>query len=182
MARLARLARIIAIGLRFGLYEFFPGLLGNPFLSIFFFRKNEPRGQRLREALETLGPIFVKFGQVLSTRRDLIPEEFITELARLQDQAEPVPWEQIEEVLAQSLGRPADEVFAELLLDAEVPLFHPGVFHAHVLGFVGEVGEVDLGDVDEAGRDSILEEEGRIGGLENGGAGLGGAGLLDAAA
>jgi hypothetical protein len=57
---------------------------------------------------------FVKLGQLLSTRRDLIPEEFITELARLQDQAEPVPWGQIEEVLAQSLGRPADEVFAEL--------------------------------------------------------------------
>ncbi|HXI38048.1 MAG TPA: AarF/UbiB family protein, partial [Burkholderiales bacterium] len=93
MARLARLARIVAIGLRFGLFEFFPGLSGNPFLSIFFFRKNEPRGQRLREALETLGPIFVKFGQVLSTRRDLIPLDIADELARLQDRVPPFPSE-----------------------------------------------------------------------------------------
>ena len=94
MARLARLARIVAIGLRFGLFEFFPGLSGNLFLSIFFFRKNEPRGQRLREALETLGPIFVKFGQVLSTRRDLIPLDIADELARLQDRVPPFPSEQ----------------------------------------------------------------------------------------
>ena len=93
MARLARLARIVAIGLRFGLFEFFPGLSGNPFLSIFFFRKNEPRGQRLREALETLGPIFVKFGQVLSTRRDLVPLDIADELARLQDRVPPFPSE-----------------------------------------------------------------------------------------
>ena len=50
----------------------------------------------------------------MSTRRDLLPEEFISELARLQDRAEPAPWEQVEEVITQSLGAPAEEVFAEL--------------------------------------------------------------------
>jgi len=45
-----------------------------------------PRGQRLREALESLGPIFVKFGQMLSTRRDLMPVDLANELAKLQDQ------------------------------------------------------------------------------------------------
>ena len=68
----------------------------------------------LRRALEEGGVTFTKLGQLLSTRRDLLPEEFISELARLQDRAEPAPWEQVEEVIAQSLGAPVGQVFAEL--------------------------------------------------------------------
>ena len=68
----------------------------------------------LRRALEEGGVTFVKFGQLLSTRRDLLPEEFTDELSRLQDQAEPAPWEQVEELISRSLGAPAREVFAEL--------------------------------------------------------------------
>jgi len=68
----------------------------------------------LRRALEEGGVTFTKLGQLLSTRRDLLPEEFISELAQLQDRAEPAPWEQVEEVIAQSLGVPTDQVFAEL--------------------------------------------------------------------
>src|SRR5215471_6760608 len=68
----------------------------------------------LRQALEEGGVTFTKLGQLLSTRRDLLPEEFISELAQLQDRAEPAPWEQVEEVIAQSLGAPVEEVFAEL--------------------------------------------------------------------
>jgi ubiquinone biosynthesis protein len=67
----------------------------------------------LRRALEEGGVTFTKLGQLLSTRRDLLPEEFIAELAQLQDRAEPAPWEQVEEVIAQSLGAPG-QVFAEL--------------------------------------------------------------------
>jgi ubiquinone biosynthesis protein len=67
----------------------------------------------LRRALEEGGVTFTKLGQLLSTRRDLLPEEFIAELTRLQDRAEPAPWEQVEEVIAQSLGAPG-QVFAEL--------------------------------------------------------------------
>jgi ubiquinone biosynthesis protein len=67
----------------------------------------------LRRALEEGGVTFTKLGQLLSTRRDLLPEEFVAELARLQDRAEPAPWEQVEEVIAQSIG-PPDQVFAEL--------------------------------------------------------------------
>jgi len=52
-------------------------------------RLNAPRGERLREALEHLGPIFVKFGQMLSTRRDLLPHDVADELARLQDRVPP---------------------------------------------------------------------------------------------
>ena len=68
----------------------------------------------LRRALEEGGVTFTKLGQLLSTRRDLLPDEFISELARLQDRAEPAPWEQVEEVIAQSLGAPTGRVFAGL--------------------------------------------------------------------
>ncbi len=68
----------------------------------------------LRRALEEGGVTFTKLGQLLSTRRDLLPDDFISELARLQDRAEPAPWEQVEEVIAQSLGAPTGRVFAEL--------------------------------------------------------------------
>ena len=57
---------------------------------------------------------FTKLGQLLSTRRDLLPEEFISELSQLQDRVEPARWEQVEEVIAQSLGVPPSQVFAEL--------------------------------------------------------------------
>jgi ubiquinone biosynthesis protein len=66
----------------------------------------------LRLALEDGGVTFVKLGQILSTRRDLLPAEFITELSRLQDNAPQVPWPRIEQVLRSELGAEVDEVFA----------------------------------------------------------------------
>jgi ubiquinone biosynthesis protein len=66
----------------------------------------------LRLALEDGGVTFVKLGQVLSTRRDLLPPEFITELSRLQDDAPQVPWPEVEAVLREELGAGVDEVFA----------------------------------------------------------------------
>jgi ubiquinone biosynthesis protein len=66
----------------------------------------------LTQALDRSGVVFVKFGQVLSTRRDLLPPEFIAELGRLQDRVSPVPWEQIEQVLGTELGGTA--VFADI--------------------------------------------------------------------
>ena len=68
----------------------------------------------LRRALEEGGVTFTKLGQLLSTRRDLLPEEFIAELAQLQDRAEPAPWEQVKEMVTHSLGMPPGQVFAEL--------------------------------------------------------------------
>ncbi|WP_433418685.1 ABC1 kinase family protein [Microtetraspora malaysiensis] len=67
----------------------------------------------LRGALDDGGVTFVKLGQVLSTRRDLLPAEFVEELGTLQDRAAPAPWEQVEQVLVAELGGPVDEVFAE---------------------------------------------------------------------
>jgi ubiquinone biosynthesis protein len=70
--------------------------------------------QRLRMALEELGPTFVKLGQVLSTRPDLLPPAYIAELARLQDTVPPAPWEPVRAQLEAELGAPVEEVFATL--------------------------------------------------------------------
>ncbi|MGB9775930.1 MAG: ABC1 kinase family protein [Anaerolineae bacterium] len=70
--------------------------------------------QRLRMALEELGPTFVKLGQVLSTRPDLLPPAYIAELAKLQDAVPPVPWEPVRAQLEAELGAPVGEIFATL--------------------------------------------------------------------
>ncbi len=70
------------------------------------------RPERVRLALEELGPTFIKLGQILSTRADIVPPEYITELARLQDQAPPVEGALIEEIIVQELGCPLEKVFA----------------------------------------------------------------------
>jgi ubiquinone biosynthesis protein len=85
--RLFRFLKIASVGLRYGLDEFMPpGVSRNVIRTVFFWRSfSEPRAVRLRLALESLGPIFVKFGQILSTRPDLVPVDIANELARLQD-------------------------------------------------------------------------------------------------
>lgn len=71
-----------------------------------------PLGERIRLALEELGPIFVKFGQAVSTRRDLLPKEVADELAKLQDKVPPFPAEIAIEILDGIYGKSVDEVFA----------------------------------------------------------------------
>ena len=86
---------------------------------LFFFpafwqrRSDASRGARLRQALEQLGPIFIKFGQVLSTRPDLLPEDIAVELARLQDDVPPFPGEQAIEMIEAAYGESLDTHFAE---------------------------------------------------------------------
>ena len=117
--RLLRLARILWIALRFGLDEFMLGHarlrgLNSLVRAVMFWRPlKASRGERLRLALEALGPIFVKFGQMLSTRRDLIPLDIADQLARLQDQVPAFPSEQVFAVMLQAYGKPLNEVFAE---------------------------------------------------------------------
>jgi len=67
-----------------------------------------------RQALEELGPAFVKLGQMLSTRPDVLPPDYITELAKLQDKVPPVPWEEIRQVIEAELGHPPERVFGEI--------------------------------------------------------------------
>jgi len=110
--RLLRLLRIFAMVWAYGLDDFllplrwrFSRRLGRGVVTA-------PRGERLRLALESLGPIFVKFGQLLSTRRDLIPTDIADQLALLQDRVAPFPSDEAVDVLERAYKRPLDEVFA----------------------------------------------------------------------
>src|SRR5436189_1491364 len=71
------------------------------------------RGVHLREMLDELGPTFVKFGQVLSTRPDIVPPDIIAELRALQDDVRPFPYEQVEEAIVRDLGQPVERLFLE---------------------------------------------------------------------
>jgi ubiquinone biosynthesis protein len=86
------------------------------------------RAERLRRVLEDLGPIFVKFGQILSTRRDLLPEEIADEFARLQDRVPPFPGAQARAIIEAALGRPIAELFLEF---DEAPLASASVAQVH---------------------------------------------------
>jgi ubiquinone biosynthesis protein len=70
------------------------------------------RAQRIRTAVEELGPTFIKFGQIISTRPDLLPPDFITELSRLQDNVPPEPWDPIKACIEEELGQPIEQIFA----------------------------------------------------------------------
>ena len=69
------------------------------------------RGRRLREMLDELGPTFVKFGQLLSTRPDIVPPDIVVELRKLQDDVSPVPFDQIEAVINAELGLTVEQAF-----------------------------------------------------------------------
>jgi ubiquinone biosynthesis protein len=91
-------------------------------------RFEETRGVRIRQALESLGPIFVKFGQVLSTRRDLLPEDIADELALLQDQVPPFESEVAIATIERSLAKPLSDLFE--VFD-EVPVASASIAQVH---------------------------------------------------
>jgi len=132
--RLFRLIKIVFVVLRFGLDEF---LLAHervrwmrvPLNFLLFLRNTDkPRAVRLRLAMEALGPIFVKFGQMLSTRRDLMPADIADELAKLQDQVPPFPSAQAVAVLEAAYGKPLREVFQNF---DETPVASASVAQVH---------------------------------------------------
>ncbi len=97
-------------------------------ITTFGRRFNIERGIRLRLALESLGPIFVKFGQVLSTRRDLLPVDIADELAKLQDQVPPFDSAVAIAIIEKSLGAPIDELFDEF---ERVPVASASIAQVH---------------------------------------------------
>ena len=110
-----------------GLSKFLPfhrGLLGHA-------RRDEPytRPEHIRMAFEDLGPTFIKFGQILSTRADLLPPEYQAELAKLQDSAPPVPIAEVRAAIEGELGRPLEALFASF---AETPLAAGSIGQAHL--------------------------------------------------
>ena len=104
-----------------------------PFVPAAPDERDMPRGKRLRLALQELGPIFVKFGQVLSTRRDLLPPDIADELARLRDQVAPFPGSQARAAVEHALGRPVGELYASFdeapLASASIAQVHAATLH-----------------------------------------------------
>ncbi|WP_280187349.1 ubiquinone biosynthesis regulatory protein kinase UbiB [Delftia sp. PS-11] len=117
MSRFLRGWAIVWVVFRYGLDELVLSSFEHPLLRrvravLTLGRKlDKPRGQRLREALEELGPIFVKFGQVLSTRSDLMPPDVAEELARLQDRVPPFDSQIAVDTIERAFRKPLDQIF-----------------------------------------------------------------------
>jgi len=99
-----------------------------PFVPVRSDEANLPRGERLRLALQELGPLFVKFGQVLSTRRDLLPADIADALAHLQDRVAPFPGEQAEAIVIAALGQPLAALYRNF---ERTPLASASVAQVH---------------------------------------------------
>ena len=134
MTRFFRGVFIVWVALRYGLDELVLNSFHHPWLRriarIVSIGRNlrAPRGERLREALEALGPIFVKFGQVLSTRRDLLPPDIAEELARLQDRVPPFDPQVAVATIERAFKRPVDEIFARF---ERVPVASASIAQVH---------------------------------------------------
>ena len=117
MTRLFRGAFILFVVLRYGLDVLLLGSIQKPWAHLLARvlatgrHLEAPRAERLRRALEHLGPIFVKLGQVLSTRRDLLPADIALELAKLQDRVAPFASDLAVAAVERALGKPLDQLF-----------------------------------------------------------------------
>jgi ubiquinone biosynthesis protein len=140
---LARMRQIAAVLIRHGFGHVFRGMTRNDKLLAAELedltreksggdadgsRSTAALAERLPLALQELGPTFVKLGQILSTRQDLIPSEYCTALARLQDQVSPIAVEDIRKVIETSLGRPIEAMFDEF---DETPLACASIAQVH---------------------------------------------------
>jgi ubiquinone biosynthesis protein len=129
-----RLLKILTVVIRYGLDEIVISGLHVPrtarlINSVFFWRRiTSPRAIRLRLALEELGPIFVKFGQVLSTRPDLMPPDIVAELSRLQDRVPPFDSDLAVAQITRALGAPPDALFASF---ERVPVASASIAQVH---------------------------------------------------
>jgi len=132
--RISRAYKIVSTFYRFGLDDFLEGRSRLWWVQLLFRlcpvrrRVSAPLPVRLRLALESLGPVFVKFGQVLSTRRDLLPTDYADELARLQDQVPPFDGQLARQVIERSFGRPVSECFVDF---DDVPVASASVAQVH---------------------------------------------------
>ncbi|TVS10234.1 MAG: 2-polyprenylphenol 6-hydroxylase [Wenzhouxiangella sp.] len=113
-----------------------------------------PRGERIRLALQELGPIYVKFGQILSTRRDVLPADIADELAGLQDAVAPFPSDQARAIIERQLKKPVAELFAEF---EDTPLASASIAQVH--GAVLNTGEAVVVKVVRPGIEIQIERD-----------------------
>ena len=135
LKQFTRLLKISAILSRYRLDEFLEAThLYRPMSLLRVFTPGgkelagKPRGERLRMALNEMGPIYVKFGQIVSTRRDLVAPDIADELALLQDQVPPFPGEEAQAIVEKALGKPIGELFASFELE---PLASASIAQVH---------------------------------------------------
>ncbi len=145
MNRFFRGAFIVWTVWRFGLHELVLSNFQQPLLRLLSRIlslgrvHSQPRGERLRLALEGLGPIFVKFGQVMSTRRDLLPEDIAEELARLQDRVPPFSSDIAVATIERAFGRTVSEIFVEF---DHVPVASASIAQVHFALLKNKDGDV----------------------------------------
>ena len=160
---LVRLVEIQRVLLRHGLDDYVRATHLYPPLRFLFYlspgvwferRRGAPRGERLRLALEELGPVFVKFGQAVSTRRDLLPADIADELAKLQDRVPPFPGATARALLEHSYGRPLAQVFAEF---EETPLAAASIAQVHAARLPG--GEEVVVKVLRPGMRAVIQRD-----------------------
>ena len=166
MRELARLLYINWVLLRHGLDEvilathLFRPVRFLKYLSPFYWERRGrevPFGLRLRRALEDLGPIFVKFGQILSTRLDLLPPDIAEELIKLQDRVPPFPGDEARRVIEQALGQPVGEIFTEFEQD---PLASASIAQVHVARL--KSGEEVVVKVLRPGIEKVIKQDVRL--------------------
>ena len=144
MSKFLRGATIVWVALRYGLDELVLSGFEHPWLRglrrvLTLGRKlDAPRGVRLREALESLGPIFVKFGQVLSTRSDLMPPDVAEELAKLQDRVPPFDPQIAVDTIEKSFRKPLDQIFQTF---ERVPVASASIAQVHFATVVDRDGK-----------------------------------------
>lgn len=138
MRKIVQFFRLLQINIVLMSYTLTPAVVGRryPLLRFFAFfnpwrhlgKKTQSRGESIRFALESLGPIFVKFGQVLSTRRDLLPDDIVSELEKLQDQVPPFPSAQARRIIENALQKRIGELFIRF---DDVPLASASIAQVH---------------------------------------------------
>ena len=162
MKKYLRLITIFRVAARYNLQELFDEFELNrsvKFLLKLPFKSNSEaaslsRGARLRLALEELGPIFIKFGQLLSTRRDMLPLDIADELAKLQDQVAPFDIVEAQNIIELALGNQIDKLFKDF---ASVPLASASIAQVHTAKLLD--GEEVVIKVVRPGIEKIIDQD-----------------------
>ena len=158
MSSTFRLLKIVRVLFAERIDEFLPQPKRGPLRALSWIipkvRMRRSRGERLRDALQALGPVFVKFGQMLSTRRDLLPPDIAAALAELQDRVKPFPGAVAREIVEKDLEASVEDIFSEF---ASEPMASASVAQVHAAQL--KTGEEVIVKVIRPGIAKVIEED-----------------------